>query len=66
LKFPNARHDDFVDTIAWIGLGLSMQVAASAPLVKKSLGPRTGTIEWIKMASKYEADQQKLAHAEGY
>ena len=22
LKFPNSRHDDFVDTIAWIGMGL--------------------------------------------
>ena len=22
LKFPNARHDDFVDTLSWIGMGL--------------------------------------------
>lgn len=66
LKFPNARHDDFVDTIAWIGLGLAMQVAASTPLVKRSTEPRTGSMEWVKMASKYEVNQKKIAHAEGY
>lgn len=29
LKFPNAAHDDFVDALAYIGLGLSMQVSAN-------------------------------------
>lgn len=29
LKFPNAAHDDFVDALAYIGLGLAMQVSAN-------------------------------------
>jgi predicted phage terminase large subunit-like protein len=31
LKFPFDQHDDFVDTLAYIGLGLTLQVGASAP-----------------------------------
>jgi predicted phage terminase large subunit-like protein len=30
LKFPYDAHDDFVDTLAYIGLGLTLQIGASA------------------------------------
>ena len=26
LKFPNSRHDDFVDALAWIGMGLALSL----------------------------------------
>jgi predicted phage terminase large subunit-like protein len=51
LKFPAARHDDFVDWLAHIGMGLNLQVGASAPS-KADTGPRTGTLAWVKHSSK--------------
>jgi len=51
LKFPAARHDDFVDTLAHIGMGLDFQVGAQVPEVIKE-GPKWGTLEWVKQASK--------------
>ena len=51
LKFPAARHDDFVDWISHIGMGLALQVPAMAK-VKEPTGPRTGTLAWVKHSSK--------------
>ena len=31
LKFPYDAHDDFVDTLAYVGLGITLQVAAGRP-----------------------------------
>lgn len=58
LAFPNGTHDDFVDTIALIGLGMQSQHAASGP--KKSLPglPKFGTVSWIKWADKAQKQQQ--------
>ncbi|CAB4149828.1 Archaeophage PsiM2, terminase large subunit [uncultured Caudovirales phage] len=51
MKFPSARHDDFVDTIAHIGMGLAIQVGANrAP--EKDEGPKVGTLAWVKHSSK--------------
>lgn len=52
LKFPSARHDDFVDALAHIGMGLSLQVSANKALEVKESGPKTGTIAWVKYSSK--------------
>jgi predicted phage terminase large subunit-like protein len=49
LNFPHGQHDDFVDFLAWIGIGLSQQVPATRP-VPKVKPIQTGTIQWI-MAS---------------
>lgn len=57
LKFPQARHDDFVDTLAHIGMGLSLQVGAS-PEKPKISGPKTGTIAWIKASAKRKEDRE--------
>lgn len=46
LKFPNGSHDDFVDALAYIGLGLAQQVGASAVNRAKSYGKR-GTFRWL-------------------
>lgn len=51
LKFPRATHDDFVDWLAWIGLGLSQELAATAMREDVDTGPKIGTIGWIKKAA---------------
>lgn len=60
LKFPQARHDDFVDALAHIGMGLDRIVRA--PLEKTRTGPaKIGTLGWIKKKSAEAARQSKLA-----
>ena len=59
LKFPSGRHDDFVDALAWIGLGLGQQINAS-PIKAKQNGPGVGTLAWVKNQVKLDkqfADQ---------
>ncbi len=51
LKFPNGAHDDFVDFIAWIGLGLDSERGA-ASMVSKPSGPKRGTFGWLKWQTK--------------
>jgi predicted phage terminase large subunit-like protein len=46
LAFPNARHDDFVDFISWIGIGLGLQSSA-ANLKPKQTPIQSGSIQWI-------------------
>lgn len=59
LKFPNGRHDDFVDTLSLIGLGLQSLIGAGAPVKKKS-APKTGTLAWVKESSKREARRKMI------
>ena len=54
LKFPHHRHDDFVDTLAYIGLGLGRQVGPSSYKPKKTL-PTIGTLAWVKADSRFRA-----------
>jgi len=51
LKFPYGAHDDFVDFIAWVGMGLAIHVPARKPKPKPA-GPRTGTLAWVKKNSR--------------
>lgn len=51
LKFPSARHDDFVDTLAHIGMGLHFQVGAQPSEIIRS-GPAWGSLAWVKQATK--------------
>jgi predicted phage terminase large subunit-like protein len=51
LKFPYGVHDDFVDFLAWIGLGLYIQ-APPRLVTRKSEAPRQGTLGWVKAESK--------------
>lgn len=67
LKFPSAKHDDFVDALAWIGIGLSTQVNATSTRENlRDKQPREGTLAWIKEAAKYARRQKQLALAEGF
>lgn len=51
-------HDDFVDWLAWIGLGLVKEMAASSYRPPKNKIPKTGTAAWIIHSS----DQQKITN----
>jgi len=54
LTFPSGKHDDFVDTMAYIGLGLGRMTNATSP-VKKKAEPAVGTLAWVKHRSVIEA-----------
>ena len=61
LKFPNSRHDDFVDTIAWIGMGLSRLASPSGTIRQKTKLPEVGTLAWVKWDAAARA-KEKLVH----
>jgi predicted phage terminase large subunit-like protein len=47
LRFPHGTHDDFVDWLAHIGMGLSKQVGMSKIAKKDERDYPTGSIQWI-------------------
>lgn len=51
LKFPYGVHDDFVDMLAWIGMGLAIQIP-NRPAPPKPQAPRQMTLAWIKSEGK--------------
>ena len=53
LKFPNARNDDFVDALAWIGMGLG-KLANPGGMVQKTNIPKVGTLAWVKWSTKQQ------------
>lgn len=50
LTFPAGKHDDFVDALAYIGLGLGRVVSANKTRAPKPT-LRVGSIEWVKRNS---------------
>lgn len=60
LKFPQAAHDDFVDTLSLIGLGLSKQVAATQPATVGRSIPARRSLAWVKWASDQDARRRAL------
>jgi predicted phage terminase large subunit-like protein len=59
LAFPNARHDDFVDWLAWIGLGLETERGAE-PIdnTVREVGPPLGSGAWVVWRSKKDKQLQ--------
>ena len=57
LKFPQGVHDDFVDSLAYIGLGLGKQVPKRAvrPAAKEA---GFGTLGWIKNSTRRTEREQ--------
>jgi predicted phage terminase large subunit-like protein len=53
LKFPHDQHDDFVDALAYVGLGLTLQVGAGVRAEKKPDNAE-GTFGWM-------IDQRRIA-----
>jgi predicted phage terminase large subunit-like protein len=62
LKFPNARHDDFVDALAWLGRAVD-RMASPQAAVKKDDEIKYGTLGWLKQDSAYRDRQQRLVTA---
>lgn len=58
MGFPNGTRDDFVDALAYIGLGLPRQVRASAP-PKKDDVPKFGTLAWVKYTEKWQKQEDE-------
>lgn len=64
LRFPYGANDDFVDWIAWIGLGLVKELAASSYRPPKNNIPKTGTAAWVIYAS--ENQKRQDTHSKGW
>jgi predicted phage terminase large subunit-like protein len=47
LKFPNGKHDDFVDWLSWIGIGLDGISAMETPVVVPIREYRPGSAAWV-------------------
>jgi len=65
LKFPNSRHDDFVDTLSWIGMGLG-DLRSPNSLRPKNNFPKTGTMAWIKWDAKLRQKELTLSQTSGW
>jgi len=67
MAFPNAPHDDFVDTLSIIGLMLQSQFAASKTSAKKKdETPKFGTLAWVKLADRWKEEQRQLKASGGF
>lgn len=66
LKFPNGAHDDFVDALAHLGMGLDRLVPAEAPQKWKETMPKPMTIDWVKQSSKYRQHEVAMKNKGGF
>jgi len=58
LKFPRAKHDDFVSFLSLIGRGMDMEIGASVDKPPEKI-VRVGSIEWVKAQHKREVDREQ-------
>jgi len=65
LKFPNARHDDFVDTLSWIGMGLG-DLNAPRGYIPKDNFPKVGTMAWVKWDTQLRERQGSYSQTGGF
>ncbi|MFY7925574.1 MAG: phage terminase large subunit [Aquidulcibacter sp.] len=67
LAFPNGTHDDAVDALAYIGLGLQSQFAAGNKSAKKAQqSPEFGTLAWVKLTDRWQKEQREIKMAGGF
>lgn len=59
LKFDNGTHDDFVDMLSWIGIGLMREIPASKQAPENDKVIHVGSMAWIKGQSRFEERQKK-------
>lgn len=62
LAFPAGTHDDFVDSLAYIGLGLQSQFGPGAAK-KAEKKPVFGTLDWVRQ---YERGQRTVSWRGGF
>lgn len=63
LAFPNGTHDDFVDALAYIGMGLNFTFAASRAI--ETHEPAVGSFAWVKLQEKLDREDAKKKELEG-
>ena len=66
LKFPAAKHDDFVDALAYIGLGIAKQVGASVRQEVIHAGYPVGSMGWLKKSADDVRRRQNLLRLGGF
>jgi predicted phage terminase large subunit-like protein len=64
LQFPHGARDDLVDTISYIGMGLTHQVGAK-PKPKASKIVQQGTLAWVKQQS-VEEERRRRSSMRGW
>jgi predicted phage terminase large subunit-like protein len=65
IRFPNGANDDFVDALAYIGIGMMQQVGPGSDKLVRAISP--GTFGWLKRESdKKRAGEKAKAQAEGW
>lgn len=64
LSFDGGTHDDFVDALSHIGMGLSKQFKAKKPKPRSQEAP-IGTLAWVKQASEAERRRKILVMSSG-
>ncbi len=64
LRFPNDQHDDIVDAIAYIGLGLTSQ--QSAPVARPVNRLKPNTFGWLKAQRAAAEREARHAHQGGW
>lgn len=65
MKFPNGTHDDFVDALSLLGMGLRDMHAASGPARAKK-PPKYGTLAWVKQNDMYARQADTRAFRGGF
>jgi predicted phage terminase large subunit-like protein len=65
LQFPFGVHDDFVDTLAWAGLGLAVHAPPRTKKPTKPL-PATGTLAWVRAETEARKRARSSAQQEGW
>ena len=67
LAFPNGTHDDQVDALAYIGLGLQNQFAPSKSVASaNTAAPAFGTLAWVRQADTWRERQRAERTAGGF
>lgn len=65
LGFPSVKNDDFVDALAWMGLGVSTMIAPSCAKKKPQEESRPGSMEWVLRRTKLQQMSAKRADSGG-
>jgi predicted phage terminase large subunit-like protein len=69
LTFPRGNHDDFVDGMSLLGMGLTMMAPASKPglIGKPGEGiPEVGSLGWVKWSAEKEKRSRLLPASQGW
>lgn len=65
LTFPSGAHDDFVDFMSWIGLGLLKETSAPAARKPANDTVPTNSAAWIMKQAAFEERQRRLRVVQG-